>query len=84
MTVKEIMARGVEIAKEAAEMASKTPLPADDLFSLYREWAKCYKPLMRQAGNEPIENQKTIVRFYFEVAKAIDLPLSLAIKNGGG
>lgn len=81
MTIREIMDRGLEISRRAAEMLEETPIPVDDLLTLYEEWNRYHKEFFDQAKAEPAEKRNALCNFYYGVANAIDQPIVWALKG---
>ena len=81
MTIKEIMARGIVIAKQAEDLTKQTPTPVDELQSLSEEWRGYCRELLALADKEPAEERLDIRNFFCDVMVMLDLPIIWATKG---
>ena len=81
MTIKEIMARGIVIAKQAEDLTKQTPPPVSEMEALSAEWRGYCQKLIELAQAEPIKRRNEILNYYFDVGAALDLPIVHATKG---
>ena len=81
MTIKEIMARGIVIAKQAEDLTKQTPTPVDELQSLSDEWRGYCSEFLALVDKVPAEERMNLQDFFCDVMTMVDLPIIWATKG---